>query len=722
MILKLLFILTLHLLAKCTSASHKNSTASELEAILANITPRVIYFNGLQTGWESDSQGANIVSSDGTLGNPGLLSAKVQPWGKLAFRSTEPFDAQHVLDTLIKFYNNSLRNAEIYLKNNEKLTYSPAIVLSTPSHDDKNHNVSRILGPDDNGWLQTQISLSALTGHPNSTWDEIIFQDISGFGFSLQIESMVLVPVRRRENPDTPNEGDDDDDTVIAQCVGEYCSPLIEAAAPETKLVPLLGEDLGVAISSVSSPTTSIIEQPEGGAILIADFIEGTTEQEIAAFCKELQGGGALDGSGVSRFNGACIINNNNGYNVVDLSQQQQQQLASWRLVPVKVDSEDDLLAIRTALVDKMNFIEYDGDVTVNPISSHNNNNNDDDGEVIRMLLEESELSNVAGAPSPPSSSSSSSSTFSSYVLSPSAEVQSGDVIIPDAKAIFPLPWGLDRIDQTSLPLDNKFDPEGLTGAGIHIYNVDTGIRADHIDFEGRIGRGVNCADGGGVCREDISTNDGQGHGTHTAGIAAGKYHGVAKNAVIHSVKTMGNDGSGSYSNIIAGLNWILQDVKKNGWRGVVNMSLGGRSSASMNAAVKQLTDAGVIVVASAGNSYRADACSQSPASAPESITVASTDKRDQLSSFSNIGSCVDILAPGSDIVSAGIASDVAESTLSGTSMATPYVTGTVALILEKYPTATPAQVTTYLMNGAARVVAGNSVPPLLVQAKNSRF
>ena len=529
---------------------------------------------------------------------------------------------------------------------------------------------------------------------------------------------MVLVPVRRREKPDTPNEEDDDDDTVIAQCVGEYCSPLIEAAPPETKLVPLLGEDLEVAISSVSSPITSIIEQPETGAILIADFVEGTTEQEIAAFCKELQGGGAPDGGGVSRFNGACIVNYND-YSVVGLSQQQQQQLASWRLVPVKVDSEDDLLAIRTALVGKMNFIEYDGDATINPISSYNTND-DYDGEVIRMLLEESELSNVAGAPSPSSSSSSSSS--SSYVFSPSAGIQSDDVIIPDAKAIFPLPWGLDRIDQTSLPLDNKFDPEGLTGAGIHIYNVDTGIRADHIDFEGRIGRGVNCADGGGVCREDISTNDGQGHGTHTAGIAAGRYHGVAKNAFIHSVKTMGNDGSGSYSNIIAGLNWILQDVKKNGWRGVANMSLGGRSSASMNAAVKQLTDAGVIVVASAGNSYRADACSQSPASAPESITVASTDKRDQLSSFSNIGSCVDILAPGSDIVSAGIASNVAESTLSGTSMATPYVTGTVALILEKYPTATPAQVRTYMMNGAARVVVGNSVPPLLVQAKNSRF
>lgn len=715
MTLKLVFIVTLKFLAICTSAAHKNSTASELEAILANITPRVIYFNGLQTGWESDSQGARVIFSDETLGIPNLLSAKVQPWGNLAFRSTEPFDAQHVLDTLVKFYDNSLRNAEIFLKNTEQLTYSPSIILSTLPQDD-NHNISRTLGPNDNGWLQAQISLSALTGHPNSTWDVIIFQDISGFGFSIQIESMVLAPVRRRKKPNIPK--DDDDDTVIAQCVGEYCSPLIEAAPPETKLVPLLGEDLEVAISSVSSPTSSITQQqPEGGTILIADFVEGTTEQEIAAFCKELQGGGAPIGRCASRFNGSCIVNNS----VDDLSQ--QQQLASWRLVPVKVDSEDDLLAIRTALVDKMNFIECDGEAIVHPVITYNDNNYND-GEVIRILLEESELSSAAGAPSPSSSSFSSFSSSSSsiYTLSPSAEFQTDNVIIPYAKAIFPLPWGLDRIDQTSLPLDNKFDPEGLTGAGIHIYNVDTGIRADHIDFEGRIGQGVNCADGGGLCREEISTNDGQGHGTHTAGIAGERYHGVAKNAVIHPVKTMGNDGSGSYSNIIAGLNWILQDVKKNGWRGVVNMSLGGRSSASMNAAVKQLTDAGVIVVASAGNSYRADACSQSPASAPESITVASIDKRDQLSSFSNIGSCVDILAPGSDIVSAGIGSDVAESTLSGTSMATPYVTGTVALILEKYPTATPAQVRTYLMNGAARVVVGNSVPPLLVQVKDSRF
>ena len=190
---------------------------------------------------------------------------------------------------------------------------------------------------------------------------------------------------------------------------------------------------------------------------------------------------------------------------------------------------------------------------------------------------------------------------------------------------------------------------------------------------------------------------DCNGHGTHVSGTAVGTTYGVAKQATVHPIRVLGCAGTGAFSGIIAGMEWVAENAER---PAVVNMSLGAGSNPDIDAATNALFAAGILPLVAAGND-NADACGHSPAAAVNAVTVGSTDAADNESSFSNHGTCVDIFAPGTDVVSASYSNTTGTSTLSGTSMATPHVAGAAALILGETPSLSPADVTAALISNA---------------------
>ena len=273
--------------------------------------------------------------------------------------------------------------------------------------------------------------------------------------------------------------------------------------------------------------------------------------------------------------------------------------------------------------------------------------------------------------------------------------VEEDGVVTADVTQSNP-PWGLDRIDQRNRPLSATYT-YNFTGAGVRAYVIDTGIRTTHTQFGGRASNVFDAFGGSGA--------DCNGHGTHVAGTIGGSTYGVAKSSLPRGVRVLDCNGSGSNSGVIAGVDWVRQNFIA---PAVANMSLGGGASSALDTAVNNLSNAGVAIAVAAGNS-NANACNSSPARAANAITVGSTTTTDARSSFSNFGTCLDLFAPGSGILSSWVSSDTATATLSGTSMASPHVAGVAALYKQANPGASATTVRNAIVNGATTNVVTNA-------------
>ena len=267
------------------------------------------------------------------------------------------------------------------------------------------------------------------------------------------------------------------------------------------------------------------------------------------------------------------------------------------------------------------------------------------------------------------------------------AYVEEDGIVTADTTQSNP-PWGLDRIDQRNRPLSATYT-YNWTGSGVRAYVIDTGIRTTHTQFGGRASNVFDAFGGSGA--------DCNGHGTHVSGTIGGSTYGVAKSALLRGVRVLDCNGSGSNSGVIAGVDWVTNNHIN---PAVANMSLGGGASSALDTAVNNLANSGVPIAVAAGNS-NTDACTQSPARAANAITTGSTTTSDARSSFSNFGTCVDIFAPGSGILSSYFSSDTATATLSGTSMDSPHVAGVAALYKQFNPGASATTTRNAIVNGS---------------------
>lgn len=259
-------------------------------------------------------------------------------------------------------------------------------------------------------------------------------------------------------------------------------------------------------------------------------------------------------------------------------------------------------------------------------------------------------------------------------------------------------PPGLDRIDSRT-GRDSQYNDFGFNGSGVHVFVLDTGIRTSHHEFTGRLGISTSTVDG------DPSIQDCVGHGTHVASLAVGTKYGAAKGAIVHAIRTVGCDGSGTTADTIDGLDFVMATATT--VPSVVNISLFGPFSAALNDAVLAVTSANIPVVAAAGN-FTIDACLGSPSSSDAAITVGAVAANDVRAGFSDIGPCIDIFAPGVSVLGAGITGDDSTATFDGTSQSTGYTSGAIALFLQRFPRARIGEITDGVLNTATTGVVGD--------------
>jgi len=248
-----------------------------------------------------------------------------------------------------------------------------------------------------------------------------------------------------------------------------------------------------------------------------------------------------------------------------------------------------------------------------------------------------------------------------------------------------PPSWGQVRVSERALDLSQDYVYPDEAGSGVDVYIIDTGLQANITDFGGRAV----------MAKSFVTTEaatDLNGHGTHVAGTIGSATYGIAKQVNLHGVKVLDGTGSGSYSDVVAGINYVAGLAAGKAGSIAINMSLGGPKAQSVDDAVNAAVQAGVVVIVAAGNDG-GDACQNSPAGASGVFAVGATDNTDTIASFSDKGQCVKIFAPGVDIVSTWIGADGQTNTISGTSMATPHVVGVAAMYMSQKSYSSPQDV-----------------------------
>ncbi|KAF9435051.1 hypothetical protein BGZ76_006976 [Entomortierella beljakovae] len=272
--------------------------------------------------------------------------------------------------------------------------------------------------------------------------------------------------------------------------------------------------------------------------------------------------------------------------------------------------------------------------------------------------------------------------------------IEQDSIVTITGSQVSPPSWGLTRVSQRNLNLTQPYLYNDAAGLGVTAYVIDTGIYTAHTEFGGRATFGVNFIAGS-------PNTDENGHGTHVSGTIGGAKYGVAKKIRLVGVKVLGANGAGSTSGVVAGMDWVAARAVPG--KSVVNMSLGGGKSTAINDAAQRLFMKNIPLIVSAGNNPTVNSCNASPAGAPNTFTVAASDKTDTVASFSSYGSCVEIFGPGVEITSAWIGNINAVAVLSGTSMATPHVVGVAALYMSFNSLPTAQSVYNKLISTATR-------------------